>query len=276
MAVNASRKRTFVVSSMRLIASVVCAIESIRSLRCVVRKTWRVSSSSNCSIAIMLTGPSRSILSLRRSIASSAVIDARRAVRRRRAAPARLPPASTSPSSASGSGSSAAIAAASGVGLAGLLHLLDVDQHLVERALHGVDAGLRQVAEVAFGGGPRHLELAGLGCGSASSARRASRMTDVLRVDAHADVRGGLVGGRAGRSRSPSSAAMSSSSVRSPSAIGGQQRLAAGMRLLELGRPRRHAKLELARALLEPLDFGGERRRPLDQRGMARRALRPP
>ena len=37
-------------------ASLVCAIESIRSLRCVVRNAWRVSSSSNCSIAIMLTG----------------------------------------------------------------------------------------------------------------------------------------------------------------------------------------------------------------------------
>ena len=38
-------------------ASPVCAIESSRSLRCVVRNVWRVSSSSNCSIAIMLTGP---------------------------------------------------------------------------------------------------------------------------------------------------------------------------------------------------------------------------
>ena len=58
---------------MRLMASLVCAIESTRSLRCVVRNVWRVSSSSNCSIAIMLTGPSRSIFARRAAIASSAL-----------------------------------------------------------------------------------------------------------------------------------------------------------------------------------------------------------
>ena len=73
IAANASVKRCFVVSSMRLIASVVCAIESTRSLRCVVRNAWRVSSSSNCSIAIMFTGPSRSIFARSAAIASSAL-----------------------------------------------------------------------------------------------------------------------------------------------------------------------------------------------------------
>ena len=66
MAVNASAKRALLVSSIRVMASIVCAIESIRSLRCVVRKAWRVSSSSNCSMAIMFTGPRRSIFALRR------------------------------------------------------------------------------------------------------------------------------------------------------------------------------------------------------------------
>ena len=41
IAANASRKRSLVVLSMRLIASLVGAIESTRSLRCVVRKVWR-------------------------------------------------------------------------------------------------------------------------------------------------------------------------------------------------------------------------------------------
>jgi hypothetical protein len=44
MALNASRKRACVVSSMRLMASFVCAIESMRSWRWVVRNVWRVSS----------------------------------------------------------------------------------------------------------------------------------------------------------------------------------------------------------------------------------------
>ena len=57
-------------------ASPVCAIESSRSLRCVVRNVWRVSSSSNCSMAIMLTGPSRSIFFLRSAMTSSGVSSA--------------------------------------------------------------------------------------------------------------------------------------------------------------------------------------------------------
>src|SRR6185436_9786343 len=68
MAVNASRNRLLVVSSIRLIASDVWAIDSTRSFRCVVRNVWRVSSSSNCSIAIMFTGPSRSIFSRSRTM----------------------------------------------------------------------------------------------------------------------------------------------------------------------------------------------------------------
>ena len=41
MTANASRKRSFVVLSIFLIASPVAAMESTRSLRCVVRKVWR-------------------------------------------------------------------------------------------------------------------------------------------------------------------------------------------------------------------------------------------
>ena len=73
MTVNASRKRSLLVSSIRLIASPVAAIESRRSFRWTVRNVWRVSSSSNCSMAIMFTGPRRSIFALRAAMASSGV-----------------------------------------------------------------------------------------------------------------------------------------------------------------------------------------------------------
>ena len=65
MDAKASSNRSRVVLSILRMASPVCAIESSRSLRCVVRNVWRVSRSSNCSMAIMLTGPSRSIFCLR-------------------------------------------------------------------------------------------------------------------------------------------------------------------------------------------------------------------
>ena len=44
---NASRNRCLLVSSIFLIVSPVDWIESTRSFRCVVRKVWRVESSSN-------------------------------------------------------------------------------------------------------------------------------------------------------------------------------------------------------------------------------------
>ena len=58
---------------------------------------------------------------------------------------------------------------------------------------------------------------------------------------------------------------MSASSVRTLSSTAVQQRLAAAARLIELGGAECNAVLELARAFLEPLDFGGNRRRALDE-----------
>ena len=45
-----------------------------RSLRCAVKNVWRDSRSSNCSIAIMLTAPMRSIFARRSATISSGVI----------------------------------------------------------------------------------------------------------------------------------------------------------------------------------------------------------
>ena len=145
MTVNASRKRSLVVLSIFRIASLVAAIESTRSLRCVVRNVWRDSRSSNWSIAIMLTAPIRSILARRSATISSGVSGrwrqpARRSTRRSRCRrpcrlslprlpprPARRPPARGW--RAAPSRSSCATSA----------------RDLVERGLHGFDAGRGEV-----------------------------------------------------------------------------------------------------------------------------------
>ena len=174
MAANASTNRCRVVSSMRLIASLVCAIESIRSLRWVVRNAWRVSSSSNCSIAIMLTGPSRSIL---------------RAARRwplRRSASCALQPRCSAdrdiPGSATARPSPGVLRlvgadepAQSGVTLARSLRAPRLRRAPRRASPARVDAARGEMREVAFGGGPRDVELADRG---AQRFERAARDAD--------------------------------------------------------------------------------------------------
>ena len=149
-------------------ASTVCAIESMRSLRCVVRNRWRVSSSSNCSMAIMLTGPRRSIFSLsarrwllRRSSTlgirdSGFGIPAESRLPIRRRPEPRLVTVWVGLLGRDGGGV--------GRGSRRALHLLDVREHLVERHLHGIGARLGQMSQVAFCRRARDFELAGLGC----------------------------------------------------------------------------------------------------------------
>ena len=205
---------------MRRIASPVAAIESTRSLRCVVRNRWRDSSSSNCSMAIMFTGPSRSILSRSFAMASSAVRLGRASASQ---APAAAPDAATS----AGWRFAALFAALlrllgrDGAGVrhcgAVALHLFDFGEHLVERGLHGF-GGLRgEVREVALGRGPRDLETRHV---------RADRLVVRTRL---ADRRFARIGVRMGRrddsssartvARSSSSARTSASSARTPSAM---------------------------------------------------------
>ena len=158
IAANASAKRWRVVSSIRLIASLVCAIESTRSLRCVVRNAWRVSSSSNCSIAIMLTGPRRSILRAQRG---DRFFGAQRALLGGRRPPRRPSPVGRP-----------ARRASSLVGLLGAddarrrastlpsrSSSLDLDDDLVERGLTASTQVCARCDEVAFGGGAGDVEL---------------------------------------------------------------------------------------------------------------------
>ena len=181
---------------MRLMASLVCAIESTRSLRCVVRNAWRVSSSSNCSIAIMLTGPEPLDLAAQRG-------DRFLGAQRRAAWPpprqgpaskaATLPRvtvrASVMPSSSVSS--SASTTAASGVVSPVALELIDFDDDLVERGVHGVLARVRQMREVGFGRRARDVEL---------GDHRADRVEDAARV---LDRRFELVGARTQRRAPP-------------------------------------------------------------------------
>ena len=261
---------------MRLIASPVCAIDSIRSLRCVVRNMWRVSSSSNCSIAIMLTGPSRSIFPRSAAIASSALSVAllggdHRGVRRRqlvgRAGDRRTP-------SSSDSRSSASTTAASGVVWPVALELLDFDDDLVERRVDRVLAGVREVREIGFGGRARDVELRDHGAdrvergrarsliaASSSSARDAQRRDRF--TGGHAPSRAG----RRARGTSASScawpAAMRRQLVDAPPACRRAPRRA----------PRR--ALELGARFFEP-QLGRQRAGALDQRGMRGAGLRGP
>ena len=171
IAANASAKRCRVVSSMRLIASLVCAIESTRSLRCVVRNAWRVSSSSNCSIAIMLTGPSRSILPRSAAIASSGREAGRRlahaglshggglAIERRREDVVRLVLCLVGRLL----GLLRRDCACVGHGGAVAFELFHFGEHVVERRLHHFQALRGKVVQIAFRCRAQHLELRGLG-----------------------------------------------------------------------------------------------------------------
>ena len=265
MAVNASRKRACVVSSMRLIASLVCAIESTRSLRCVVRNTWRSSSSSNCSMAIMLTGPSRSIFAaarrwlLRRSSRSARRLSVNAATgdgfvsslvlrlgsgssarwRRRPAWPARSAPSARPRASTS---SSVAWTAST---------------HVCARWVRSLSAVAR-----ATSSSPASARMP-------SSARRASRIA-VLRV-------GWLERGRrvVGFAQIPAHRLerwTSSSSARSPSAIAAMSASRGRASAAARRRARDRRVLELAAPSSSRSTSAATRRRALDQRGMRARA----
>ena len=251
IAANASVKRCRVVSSMRLIASLVCAIESTRSLRCVVRNAWRVSSSSNCSIAIMLTGPSRSIFARSVAIASSALsarcsrgddggvgCESRRSAGRLVCQLRRLLGADRR--------------RASGVAWPSRSSCSTSSDDLVERRLDRVLAGVREVRQVGFGGRARDVEL---GDDGANRVERAARVLDrgFVLVGPGAQRRHRVVGGmhvadaaRRARGRRRRAALRRRRSRRA--AI-----VDAAPRLVELGGERRGALLELGGRFLEPL-----------------------
>ena len=154
IAVNASRNRTCVVSSIRLMASLVWAIESMRSCRCVVRKPWRASSSVCCSMAIMFTGPIRSIFPRSSVMASSAVMCSGTGA---------SAPSTAAASSSSGSATSAARMARASGSTTPAASMSDFLLDLVERRAHGIVGLLSQVREVGFGRGPGHVEAGGQG-----------------------------------------------------------------------------------------------------------------
>ena len=253
MAVNASVKRCRVVSSIRLMASLVCVMESRRSLRWVVRKPWRVSSSSNCSIAIMFTGPSRSIFARSSAIASSALsvrssaahrlrggvassAACRRdgataaspaSIHRRPRRPNRRPRESAHPVRSLPSRSSAD----------------DFLEDVVERRLHRVDARLGKVRQVALGRGPRDVELRDPARARPPGPTRALLIAAPARRSLPAPFRHGIVGLMDPRTRASSSARTSGRagpglrlippqarrarwSVSAVSRIGGERRLA--------------------------------------------------
>ena len=140
-------------------ASPVCAIESSRSLRCVVRNVWRVSSSSNCSIAIMLTGaePVDLLLEVGDDLLG------------RRAAPTRR--TASAPSGALGGRAALRLvfvarrarrlrpAACRRDELAGLVHAGDLGDDLVERRADRFDASGAEVVQIGAGGRARDLGL---------------------------------------------------------------------------------------------------------------------
>ena len=253
---------------MRLMASAVCAIESTRSLRWVVRKVWRVSSSSNWSMAIMLTGPRRSILARSSAMASSALSACCSAADDGRVGRVRV------------------LGLRSGIVARGLVQRLvqigrgdgpgvgcrfaggfesgDFCEHVVEGDLQAVHAGLRQVGKVAVCRGPRDVEIGDRG------AQR------VVRVAGRANAGLDLVGAGAKRSHPV---------VRVPH---GQperiERVDVGVELLlplddreaqlldapqgrvPFGRQRHGPDLELRERVLEPPDFGRQRNRAFHQR----------
>ena len=257
---------------MRLIASLVCAIESTRSLRCVVRNVWRVSSSSNCSIAIMLTGPSRSILARSAAIASSArqrplrrlvaATGSRRRLRRRRAVGRRRPrrrrPArrrrSTprirrrlrrrAPAASTSASTSSSVACTAST-------------HDAARGARGRfrRSRARRRARRPRRGSPRARARASLIDAvllrRPARAARPPRRRPLARRRAARRARGR----RRRAAPRPATIAARSSSTRRRVCV-------------ELGGERRGARSSSARGLLEPLHLGGERRRALDQRGV--------
>ena len=76
-----------------------------------------------------------------------------------------------------------------GLDVAGRLHLLDFGAHVVERLVDGVEALLREVREIGFGGRARDVELGGQ---RAHGVERAARVANDLFL---------LLGGRLERQR---------------------------------------------------------------------------
>ena len=167
----------------------------------------------------MFTGPSRSIFALAAAVIASSALSAccsaaasaessygrseagwpparrrRRRVLRLVGADDRARPASTLPSRSSS---------------------VDFGEHLVERRLHRVDAGLRQVREVAFGGRARDVELGDHG---ANRLERGARVLDrrLVLVGLDAQRRRPPRRRPARPARSASSARTSASSCASP------------------------------------------------------------
>ena len=164
MASNASRNRSRVVASIFRMASPVGEMESMRSFRCVVRNPWRFSSSSYCSMAIMLTGPSRSILRRSSAMASSGVSGRpRRAGRCRAAGSAHVGTAAATGSAPARRrlffGLVGVDRAPVGADGAVALHLLDFGDHAREVHLQRLDHAVGQVGEIALGLGALHFGL---------------------------------------------------------------------------------------------------------------------
>ena len=265
MAVNASAKRCRVVSSMRLIASFVWAIESTRSLR------WRRQERVAClELVELLDGhhvdrarADRSSPAARRwpllrssprcsaslTAGSTAAPHPRAAIlvphprivgATRRARPASRRPAAPSRSTSS--------------------------THVVEGRLHGFEARLRQMRQFAFRRRAGHIQLAH---GRADRRRALPRLLqDVLELDGPLSQRQhGLVcavdlvlqrveGTHVGIQ------------MRLAFGDGGSQALQALAHLLDIGGQRRARASSSAAASSQPRDVGRKRRRTFDQRGM--------
>ena len=153
-------------------------------------------------------------------------------------------------------------------GLPRRFELLDLAEHLVERGIDGILAGVREVRQIAFGRRPRDVELRDDG---ADRVERAARFPDRgLALVARRAKRGdALVGAHDGPAKVVEIADVG---VELP--LAGHNRFPqlahAAPRFLELDRERRGARFDLRRCFLEPLHFGRQRAGPLDERRMRR------
>src|SRR5438094_903423 len=153
-------------------------------------------------------------------------------------------------------------------GLPRRFELLDLAEHLVERGIDGILAGVREVRQIAFGRRPRDVELRDDG---ADRVERAARFPDRgLALVARRAKRGdALVGAHDGAAKVVEIADVG---VELP--LAGHNRFPqlahAAPRFLELDRERRGARFDLRRCFLEPLHFGRQRAGPLDERRVRR------
>ena len=171
-------------------------------------------------------------------------------------------------STASSSASSAQMTLASGARVPACFQRVDFGQDLVERRLHGLEARLGEVREIAFGRRPRQVELGDVG------ADRFELRARVLNHDSRA---------RRPRSRRAPTASSSAAQLLAQGfqranlvvelpTCRRRRRSRRSRRALgrgrELGGHDRGPRIELRRGFLEPLHFDGERRGALHQRGM--------